>query len=184
MDDAEWELRKHKLLFAFVDQLLDQASPVNHLNDPRQAQIVRDAFHFFAEERYALMAYVVMPSHHHWLFVPNDEWANQVVKNAEKAGKQFQTPREIISHSIQSYTATMCNRIRNSTGQYWQHETFDHWARDEEEAIRIVHYIEMNPVKAGLVQQPEDYVFSSAWVRHRLGLSKFDAIPKIAPRNR
>ncbi len=50
--------------------------------------------------------------------------------------------REIISHSIQSYTATMCNRIQGQTGPYWQHETFDHWARDEAETLRIIQYIE------------------------------------------
>lgn len=177
--EKQWQNIKHKMLFAFVDQLLDHESPVNHLADPRQAEIVWDAFYHFADERYKLMAFVVMPSHHHWLFLPDEEWATRVVKDAEQAGKKFQTPREIISHSIQSYTATMCNRVRGETGQYWQHETFDHWARDEEEAIRIIRYIEMNPVKAGLANRPEDYRYSSAHVRHRLRLSVFDPIPKM-----
>ena len=182
--DRDWELIKHKKLFSLVDHLLDHKSPVNHLSDAAQATIVRDAFYHFAEERYELLAFVVMPSHHHWLFLPNEDWAERAMAENQAAGKKLQTAREIISHSVQSYTATMCNRARSAAGQYWQHETFDHWARDDEEAMRIANYIEQNPVKAGLVNAAEDYVFSSARVRQKLGLSLEDAIPKIAAADR
>ncbi len=184
ISDRNWELNKHKKLFALVDRLLDHKSPVNHLSDSAQAKIVRDAFYHFAEERYKLLAFVVMPSHHHWLFLPDESWAIRAMSENRAAGKKLQTAREIISHSVQSYTATMCNRVRSDSGQYWQHETFDHWARDAEEAIRIAYYIEQNPVKAGLVGAAEDYVFSSAYVRQRLGLSLEDAIPKLPEEER
>ena len=182
--DSDWELLKHKKLFAMVDHLLDHKAPVNHLSNSAQAKIVRDAFYHFAEERYELLAFVIMPSHHHWLFLPNENWAVRAMAENREAGKKFQTAREIISHSVQSYTATMCNRVRAASGQYWQHETFDHWARNDEEAIRIAYYIEQNPVRAGLVSSTEDYVFSSARVRQKLGLSLEDAIPKIAVEDR
>ncbi len=163
--EAEWQHHKQKLLFAFVDHLLDHDPPVDHLKDDVQAEIVQNAFLHFANDRYRLLAFVVMPSHHHWLFLPNDDWATAAVKRAESKGEKYRTPREIISHSIQSYTATMCNRVREKTGVYWQHETFDHWARDESEAIRISRYIENNPVVAGLCKNPEDYRWSSAKIR-------------------
>ena len=38
----------------------------------------------------------------------------------------------------------------NRTGQFWQHESYDHWTRDLVELERIIRYIEENPVKAGL----------------------------------
>ena len=113
-----------------------------------------------------------MPSHHHWLFYPKHDWVEQTRKSAEP-----RTPREIISHSIQSYTATMCNRHRNVKGSYWQSETYDHWSRDEEETFRIIEYIEQNPVKAGLVQQPEDWQFSSARLRKELNIAAGEPIP-------
>jgi hypothetical protein len=47
----------------------------------------------------------------------------------------------------------------------WQDESYDHWARDEEEMIRIIHYIENNPVKAGLCLKPSDWHWSSARLR-------------------
>ena len=39
--------------------------------------------------------------------------------------------------------------------------------RDEREYQRIVAYIEKNPVKASLVQRPEDYFWSSASTAER-----------------
>jgi REP element-mobilizing transposase RayT len=179
MSIADWDYHKQKLLFAFTDKLLDCESPVRHLQDERQAEIVRDAFLHFADERYKLLAFVVMPSHHHWLFLPDEAWAIEAVQAAKRQSGKLKSPREIISHSIQSYTATMCNRVRGTTGIYWQHETFDHWARDEAEALRIIKYIEMNPVKAGLVDTPEAYRWSSAPIRQRLGISPGHPIPKL-----
>ena len=49
------------------------------------------------------------------------------------------------------------------TGEpFWQDETFDHWVRDEWSYRRIVRYIEWNPVKAGLVSEPQQWPWSSA----------------------
>jgi len=163
--EDEWEHRKHKLLFALVDDLLDHHSPVQHLADERLAEIVQDAFLHFAGERYTLLAFVVMPSHHHWLFLPDEKWSVEAVQRSIRAEGRRRSPREIISHSIQSYTGTMCNRTRGAQGAFWQTETFDHWARDEAEMYRIIEYIERNPVKAGLVERPEDWRWSSARLR-------------------
>lgn len=169
-----WEHHKNKLLFGMIDELLDTESPVRHLADHRQAEIVQNAFLHFAGDRYDLLAFVVMPSHHHWIFLPKESWARTAVTESRWAGRN-RTPREIISHSIQSYTATMCNRVRGTNGPYWQTETFDHWARDEAEVQRIIRYIEDNPVRAGLVSEPADWPFSSARLRER------DRIPPGLP---
>ncbi len=171
----EWGHLKQKLLFAFVDQLLDHESPVQSLADPRQAEIVQNAFLHFANERYTLLAFVVMPSHHHWLFLPHED----KLLDTSSPSKQ-PTPREQISHSVQSYTANACNRIRGQTGAYWQRETFDHWARDEAEMVRIIRYIEKNPVQAGLVDRPEAWPWSSAHLRNSTGIKQGEALHKPA----
>jgi len=178
LSEEEWELRKNKLVFAVVDDLLDHHSPVRYLADERQAKIVQDAFLHFAGERYKLLAFVVMPSHHHWLFLTDEEWAANAVKLSGAGGKEKKSPREIISHSIQSYTANMCNRVRGETGTYWQTETFDHWARDDDERLRIIDYIERNPVAAGLVLKPEDWPWSSARLRSLTGVERGGALFK------
>jgi len=160
-------------VFAVLDDCLDHHAAVRHLADQRCATVVADAFRFFADERYRLMAYVVMPSHHHWMFLPNDEYfAKQPIHVKHK-----RTPREQISHSIQSYTSNECNRILGLSGAFWLDETYDHYARDDDEMFRIIQYIEQNPVKAGLVKQSEDWQWSSAYIRDQLKLSPQDAIP-------
>jgi type I restriction enzyme R subunit len=65
------------------------------------------------------------------------------------------------------------------SGSFWQTETFDHYACDESEAIRIIHYIENNPVVAGLVEVAEDYPFSSACYRKQLGTKPGDPITRM-----
>jgi hypothetical protein len=178
INENEWEYKKQKLIFRRMDELLDFKSHVRHLEDDCQAEIVQDAFLHFADERYDLLGFVVMPSHHHWVFLPDEAWSNEAVEQLIRNGKKRRTPREIISHSIQSYTGTMCNRIRNATGSYWQVETFDHWIRDDDELLRVITYIENNPVAAGLVPNPEDWKWSSARIRKLAGLKPGEPIRK------
>ncbi len=159
----DWEHRQQKQLFRFIDKLLDHHSPVRHLEDDRLAKIVTDAFQHFAGVRYQLLAWVVMPSHHHWLFLIDETWAERDAAERRVAGKRKQTPREVISHSIQSYTANECHKLISQSGRFWQQETYDHWVRDDDELQRIKLYIENNPVQAGLVDLPEQYRWSSAY---------------------
>lgn len=51
-------------------------------------------------------------------------------------------------------------------------------ARDEAEVLRIIQYIEHNPVKAGFVDQPSDWRCSSAWIRQRLGIVPGSPVPR------
>lgn len=169
-DPNQWASRKHKLVFKLVDSLLDGAPAATHLRDPRLASIVQNAIFYFATQRYRLFAFVIMPSHYHWVFLPDPQWSLQF------AYEKKRTPREAISHSIQSYTANRCNRILGKSGTFWQGETYDHYARDEAELSRIVHYVEQNPVVAGLVSDASDFQWSSARLRKQLGLGPIDPI--------
>ncbi|MBI3821990.1 MAG: hypothetical protein HY289_04835 [Planctomycetes bacterium] len=72
------------------------------------------------------------------------------------------SPLAEIMHSLKSYTAHEANRILGRKGTFWQHESYDHWVRDEDELERIVAYIIGNPVGAQLVQRPHDWHFGSA----------------------
>ncbi len=62
-----------------------------------------------------------------------------------KGGFSFRAKRELgMHHSI------------------WQRGYFDYRIRDEEDFRKRREYIHQNPVRAGLVQRPEDFPFSSA----------------------
>jgi putative transposase len=166
---ADWESHKHKLLFAQCDALIDVAPAVRHLVNPAAATEVENSLRHFAGERYDLLAFVVMPSHFHWVFYPRANWIEQCVREVRQAGKPApRTPRERIMKSVKGYSARQCNRLLGLRGQFWQDESYDHVARDDEELYRIIDYVENNPVKAGLVKRPEDWRWSSARDRARL----------------
>ncbi len=65
-------------------------------------------------------------------------------------------------HGLKSYTANRAQAVLERTGQFWQHESDDHWVRDIEELERIVNYIRHNPVRAGLCDSLEEWLASSS----------------------
>ena len=91
------------------------------------------------------------------------------------------TPRERIVHSLNSFTANSCNKLLGRIGPFWQHESFDHWIREVEELERIIHYVEENPVKAGLVRTAAEWPFSSAHDRRQLGLESGQPLLRVGP---
>ncbi|MBZ5582817.1 MAG: transposase [Acidobacteriia bacterium] len=133
--------------FAWIDRYLDGSTVgPQFLRDERIASIVRDALRRGADlGRFQMRAFVLMPNHVHALMFP-------------------QAPLPPTLKSLKGFTAHQANRILGRTGTpFWERESYDHWIRDEAELNRIVAYIEMNPVKAGLADRPEDYPWSSAF---------------------
>ena len=157
MDETEWEIQKHKLIFGRFDRWLDHKTTIRHLEDHRLAAKIRESIYHFAGERYDVYAYVVMPSHFHWIFRPKEDWVRTLKSHHVKRGV-----REITMHSIKLYTATECNRVLGREGNFWQAESYDHCVRNETELWRIIEYVEMNPVKANYIASPEKWPFSSA----------------------
>ena len=49
-----------------------------------------------------------------------------------------------------SFTAKEINKLHGRTGQFWQHEPYDHIVRNAERLRRLERYIVENPVKAKL----------------------------------
>jgi REP element-mobilizing transposase RayT len=71
--------------------------------------------------------------------------------------------------NIKSASARAANKILGRTGKrFWQDESYDHWVRSDREGGSIIRYIHNNPVTAGLVSNPENWRWSSAWQRMAL----------------
>ena len=139
--------------FLAMDAILDQAaSGPQWLKDEQVARCVIGGLSKGEElGHYRLIAFVVMSNHVHALLEPKAEL-------------------DRIMNSLKGATARQANRLLGRTGtHFWQDETFDHWVRNESEFTRIVAYIENNPVKAGLVDRPERWRWSSAALRVRAG---------------
>ena len=131
--------------FLVMDRLLDKgcSGPV-HLRRPEIAEVVRDSILYCAGVDYELDAWVVMPNHVHMLVAPRTEVS------------RFLRP-------LKGYSARDANEILKQHGQaFWQDESYDHLVRSAQEFCKIQKYILINPVKAGLVQNIDDYRWSSA----------------------
>ena len=157
MSSHDWKSQRWKRLFAAAEDWLDRKPAVRYLADERLAAEVVKSLEHFDGERYDLVAWVVMPSHLHWVFRPRDDWVKSLGTSADD-----RSPRQRIQHPLNRQTARECNRLLDRTGGLWQRESYDHCVRDEEELERIVEYIHANPVRAGLVERAEDFEFSSA----------------------
>ncbi len=154
---VEWRAQQWKRMFARTDEWLDHRPAVSHLKNPRLAKEVADAIRYFDGQRYELIAWVVMPSHVHWVFRPLDAWVQALGDAVDQ-----RSPRERIQYSVNRYAAVRCNKLLGQAGGFWQRESYDHCVRDADELERIVAYVHANPVRAGLVKRAEDFRFSSA----------------------
>jgi REP element-mobilizing transposase RayT len=61
---------------------------------------------------------------------------------------------------LKGRSARYCNQELGRSGAFWHHESYDHVVRNQEEYERIAWYIANNPVKAGLVENWEDWKFT------------------------
>ena len=158
--ETDWAIRQWKLEFVRLEQWLDQTPAVRYLAKAELAAAVVKSLLYFAGSRLEVFAFVVMPSHIHWIFRPLDAWASHLAAEAPE-----RTARETIMHSIKRFTASECNKMLGTSGIFWQPESYDHWVRDPDELERIINYVEYNPVKAGLCADAKDWPFSSARLR-------------------
>ena len=51
---------------------------------------------------------------------------------------------------------------RNENFQIWEHYSHPVLIKNNKSLIHTIDYIHNNPVKAGIVRRPEDYIYSSA----------------------
>jgi REP element-mobilizing transposase RayT len=128
------------------------------LEDHAFASVIEEALWLGHGERYGLHAYVIMPDHVHLLLKPLAGWSLARILQGIKAF----TARQINSH--------LCRK-----GTFWQDESFDHLIRNERDWLDKFRYIHDNPVKAGLVKSPEDYLFSSLVTMHSQG--RLESLP-------
>jgi len=107
--------------------------------------IVFDGIKFHAGKKYGLLACVVMETHVHFILQPLEEASGSFYSLAQ------------IMHSIKSYSANKIQRLCSKKGQVWLNENYDRIVRDDKEYLEKLNYIVNNPLKAGVVDNPEDY---------------------------
>ena len=64
-----------------------------------------------------------------------------------------------IMQQLKGASARACNLVLGRTGAFWQHESYDRVMRMGE-TERVIRYILMNPVTAGLVSEWRDWPYT------------------------
>jgi menaquinone-specific isochorismate synthase len=133
-----------RLSTPIIEQFLDSGAGACHLQNPAIADEMANTLLHFADRRYRLFAWCVMPNHVHVLA--------RLLPGQKLAG---------VIHSWKSFSAKRANQILGAHGAFWQREYYDHLIRSEEEFERAVRYVAENPAEANLKH------WKWVWVRGR-----------------
>ena len=128
-------------------------------------QIITDSIKFLKRKyKFKLLAYVIMESHLHLiLFIPKGVNVSGVMRDFKKF-----TSFKIREQLEKDCLVNLLNASRvskNKKGQkfkIWQDRFDDLFLTQERTFWAKFNYIHSNPVKAGFVDKPEDYPYSSA----------------------
>jgi REP element-mobilizing transposase RayT len=88
--------------------------------------------------------YVLMPDHWHALIAPHHPLTISKVME-----------------TVKSKTSGRLNKRRATRGPNWQHQFWDRFVRHSKEFAERLHYMHYNPVRRGLVTQPDQWRWSS-----------------------
>lgn len=138
---------EQKRLFAATDEFLDtNPNGPYWLREQAEAEVVAEAMRFYDQKHYDLLSYCIMPNHVHMMItlLPDAPLLFKIMQNLKR------------------YTALHANKLLNRTGAFWEEESYDHLVRSKEELYRVLNYILRNPVKAGFVQDWQEWPFTFA----------------------
>ena len=144
----EWEpllkIKDERTRRIRLEEYFDQGYGACELAISAVAERMEQILLFDDDRRCRLLAWVIMPNHLHVL----------VEIGVTPMGKLVQCWKKL--------SADFVNDRFERRGQWWQEDYHDRYIRDEKHFCTAVHYIENNPVKAGLVMDAREWKWSSA----------------------
>ena len=116
-----------------------------HLVDEKDKRIVICALDFYQRRgEFDLFGYVVMGNHVHLVLQPSP-------------GRRLAD----VMRDFKKWTSR-CNAAKAPGQPLWERRYDDNLIRTPEEMLAVLAYIHSNPVRAGIVEDPSDYPWSSA----------------------
>jgi putative transposase len=115
---------------------------------------VRKRYHF------VVVGYVVMPEHVHLLLSEPERGDPSVVMQAVKQGFARRLLRQLRSAS-DSGQGKLVGSAVSAADHVWQHRFYDFVVFTEKKRVEKLRYMHRNPVKRGLVLEPQQWPWSS-----------------------
>ncbi|MBZ5503916.1 MAG: transposase [Acidobacteriia bacterium] len=121
------------------------------LRSERMALLIIDVLRsYVAAGKFVLHDFVVMPDHIHLLFTLDQLMSVEKAMQLVKGGFSYRAKKEL-----------------GYAGEVWQKGFSEVRILDRKSFLSHRDYIEQNPVKAGLVDSPEKFPFSSAYFKQQ-----------------
>ncbi len=114
-------------------------------------EILIDSMKWFSDNsKIILLGFVIMPDHIHWAF-------------ALREGNRLDN----VIRRYKSFTANaIMNKPRKYGAKFWQDGYYDHLLRSTKDFEVKLNYMHNNPVRKGLADRPEEYLYSTANERY------------------
>jgi REP element-mobilizing transposase RayT len=149
-----------RVWFRKFETLLDRETigPV-WLKDERVASIIAESLHYRNSRVYRLDAFTIMANHVHMVIKPLRKLPAYVPSKSDRGADwdvEYYSLAAIMQ-SLKGYTAFHANQVLGREGEFWAHESYDHWIRDSDEWQRVIGYVLNNPLKAGYVKNWKDW---------------------------
>ena len=131
--------------------------------------IIESLQHCQKEKGLEIYAFVIMSNHVHLLVRSSKEELSGTIRDFKKHTSKV-IVKEILISGIESRKKWMLNLFSNAAKQKNKKSNYQLWTH-ENHAIEVfsntfikekITYIHNNPVKNGIVQNPEEYIYSSA----------------------
>jgi putative transposase len=128
--------------------------------------LLRNIRYYQRQYKFDILGYVIMPSHFHWIIQINPSYGSvsDIMRDIKKYSA-WDLMDAIKQDGQTSLLKLFLESARNTNSQrrkFWMSRFDDEVIQNEEMLISKLDYIHNNPVKAGLVEDPEEYHFSSA----------------------
>ena len=108
---------------------------------------------------FAVVGYVVMPEHIHLLISEPERGTPSTVMQVVKQRFACQVLRQCRNRRVQLQDTLWKEAL--DAGHVWQKRFYDFVVRTEKKKIEKLRYIHRNPVRRGLVLEPEQWAWSS-----------------------
>jgi len=122
--------------------------------------------HYRKRYKFDTLGYVIMPTHFHWLVKtePNYGSISDIMRDVKKftAWKIFDLIELKKMDELENIFLKEAKGIKDQKRKLWIKRFDDQVIRNEKMFWTKLKYIHNNPVKAGLVEKPEEYKYSSA----------------------
>ena len=162
-----YQIRNQESMYFMTFQIVDWVDIFTRVD---YKEIIIESFEYCINNKgLELFAYVIMSNHIHVIVRAKPECimsninrdfkkytANQII---EKIHKINESRKEWI---LKRFEFSAIRHKRNSNYQIWTHENHPVELTENHRIDNALNYIHQNPVRAGIVKNIEDYIYSSA----------------------